>query len=142
MESLNACNIEIYHRKKGLIIQDSVLVVYNENGRIINIGNSEPEAIHQPNARAVIPIKNGRITDSDAAGRVLGWYLAHTGKRFFRKPDIVVCIPSVLTDAESETWINTLLLCGARTVHLVELTRDEYLQTAGKNEFDLIISFS
>ncbi|MCL2708932.1 MAG: rod shape-determining protein, partial [Defluviitaleaceae bacterium] len=73
---------------------------------------------------AIRPMKDGVIADFETTQIMLKYFLqkARTGRMFSRKPRVVVCVPSGVTEVEKRAVLEATITAGAheRDVYLIE----------------------
>lgn len=114
----------IYIRSKGVVLSEpSCVVVDNDSKGIIAIGNNAKEMIGKTpkNIMTVEPLKNGVISDFDAAEEMLSYFIKKAlTKKGFVKPRVVACTPFDVSPVEKKAVEEAILQAGAREVILVD----------------------
>jgi rod shape-determining protein MreB and related proteins len=124
---LGTANTLVYRRGEGLVCNEpSVVAIRETTGgerRILAIGIEAKKMLGRvPSAISVIrPIRDGVISDFEAAGMMLGYFIKKAcGARNLTRPRIVVCVPSGSTSIEKRAVAESAKSVGAGAVHLVD----------------------
>jgi len=127
---LGTCNTLISLRDKGIVLNEpSVVAVKKETDTFLNESNAIGLAAHEMlgktpgSINAIRPLKNGVISDFDATEAMLVHFIrkAQGGKRTgLIKPQVVIAVPSGITQVEQRTVIEMAERAGARKVYLVD----------------------
>ncbi|WKZ58006.1 MAG: rod shape-determining protein [Bdellovibrionota bacterium] len=121
---LGTANTLVYLRGRGIILNEpSVVAVDAETNRALAVGH-QAKAMFGKTSRAircVRPMKDGVIADFTMTALMIQHMLHQVGvKRKFRRPRIVIGVPSGITQVEKRAVIDAALLAGVRDVMLVE----------------------
>lgn len=120
---LGTASVSIYVRGRGIVLQEpSLVAVGRADGELQAVGQDAAELLGHSAGRAaaIRPIQGGVISDYGMTERMLKAYLKKTlgGSPF--KPNLVVCVPSGITEVEERAVIETGMQSGARRVYLME----------------------
>lgn len=113
----------IYVEGKGIVISEPSAIAYdNDTGDIIAVGTRAYEMYGKtPDCIKVVrPLEDGVVSDFTATQHMLKWYLHKIAGYKFFKPNIVVCMPSGVTDLEKRTLLDIATLSGAGRACLIE----------------------
>ena len=123
---LGTSNTLIYVKGKGVIIvEPSIVAVNQKTGRVVAVGEDASQMIGRTPAhiQAIRPLVNGVISNFEMAEEMLAYFLKKTagltGSNFFR-PQVVVGVPSSITNVERRAVRDALQSAGARDVHVIE----------------------
>lgn len=124
---LGTASVLIYVKGKGIVLQEpSVVAVDTNNGKILEVGEEAQNMLGRTPGHivAIRPLKDGVISDYDMTEKMLKSFIQKvTGGvglfRFF-KPQIIVCVPSGVTEVEKRAVIDATIEAGAREVYLIE----------------------
>ncbi|MDR2050794.1 MAG: rod shape-determining protein [Deltaproteobacteria bacterium] len=121
---LGTANTLLYTRKAGIVLNEpSVVAVDAEKGTVLAIGREAKEFLGRTPRRikAVRPMRDGVIADFDITSRLIAYFIRKvlTGLRLFR-PDIVICVPSGITQVEKRAVVESAREAGAGEVNLIE----------------------
>ncbi len=113
----------IYVEGKGIVIREPSAIAYDtDTGDVIAVGTRAYEMYGKtPDCITVVrPLEDGVVSDFTATQHMLKWFLHKvTGYKFF-KPNIVICMPSGVTDLEKRTLLDIATLSGAGRACLIE----------------------
>ena len=124
---LGTASVLVYVKGKGIVLQEpSVVAIDTSTNKVLAVGE---EAQKMPgrtpgNIVAIRPLKDGVISDYDVTEKMLKHFIEKvTGGvglfRFF-KPQIIVCVPSGVTEVEKRAVIDAAIQAGAREAYLIE----------------------
>ena len=120
---LGTANVLISVGNKGVVLNEPSVVAFNKKlGEVIAIGNEAYKMIGRtPEYITVVrPLSDGVISDHKMTERMIMAFIEKvTGKQLLM-PNIVMCIPSSITDVESRAVIEAAKIAGARQVYLIE----------------------
>lgn len=124
---LGTASVLIYVKGKGIVLQEPSVVAMDTNtGKILEVGEEAQNMLGRTpsNIVAVKPLKDGVISDYDMTEKMLKTFIQKvTGGvglfRFF-KPQIIVCVPSGVTEVEKRAVVDATIEAGARDVFLIE----------------------
>ncbi len=115
----------IYVEGKGIVLSEPSAIAYdNDTGDVIAVGlrayemyGKTPDGI-----RVVRPLEDGVVSDFTATQHMLKWYLHKVAGYKIFKPNIIICMPSGVTDLEKRTLLDIATLSGAGRACLIEET--------------------
>ncbi|MBD5141023.1 MAG: rod shape-determining protein, partial [Ruminococcus sp.] len=120
---LGTANVLISVGNKGVVLNEPSVVAFNKKlGEVIAIGDEAYKMIGRtPEYITVVrPLSDGVISDHKMTERMIMAFIEKvTGKQLLM-PNIVMCIPSSITDVESRAVIEAAKIAGARQVYLIE----------------------
>jgi rod shape-determining protein MreB len=121
---LGTANTLLYTRKAGIVLNEpSVVAVDAEKGTVLAVGREAKEFLGRTPRRikAVRPMRDGVIADFDITSKLIAYFIRKvlTGLRLFR-PDIVICVPSGITQVEKRAVVESAREAGAGEVNLIE----------------------
>ncbi len=120
---LGTTSTVIYVQGKGILISEPSAIAYDtDTGDIIAVGQRAYEMYGKtPDCITVVrPLEDGVVSDFTATQQMLSWYLHKVAGYKFFKPNIVVCMPSGVTDLEKRTLLDIATLSGAGRACLIE----------------------
>src|ERR1700709_2815528 len=105
---LGTANTVIYVRGRGIVLNEpSVVAIETINGvkRVKAVGDDAKLMMGKTpgSIEAIRPLRDGVIADIDVAGQMIKHFIqkVHGGqKRFWRWPQIVICVPSGSTSVQ------------------------------------------
>lgn len=116
-------NLTVYAENKGIILcEPSVTICDKYTGRTVAVGNAAKKmAGRLPDSMtAVYPIRDGMINDFDAAVRMLRTYLDKLCAGKLLKPNILMCVPSSVSELDKKTVFDAVTAAGAGRACFVE----------------------
>lgn len=123
---LGTSNTLIYVKGQGIIVvEPSIVAVNQKTGRVVAVGTDASQMIGRTPAhiQAIRPLVNGVISNFEMAEEMLSYFLKKTagtiGSNFFR-PQVVVGVPSGITNVERRAVRDALESAGAKEVHVIE----------------------
>ncbi|WP_075980846.1 rod-share determining protein MreBH [Bacillus massilinigeriensis] len=123
---LGTANILLYSKNKGVAVNEpSVVAIETDTNKILAVGREAKEMIGKTpeKIKAIRPLKNGVIADYELTTNMLRFLLKNASKKLgfsIRKPNVVVCTPSVCTSVERKAIQDAVRNAGAKKVHLIE----------------------
>ncbi len=127
---LGTANTLVYVKGKGIIIREpSVVARHKKTKQIVAIGREAKRMLGKTpqTIEAIRPLRDGVISDFDAAEAMLRYYIQLVHKQPVRpgfpsvpRPRVVVGIPSGVTEVERRAVQEAAIMAGAREVYLIE----------------------
>ncbi len=121
---LGTSNVRIYVNGKGIVLNEPAIVAVNRNnGELIAIGDEANDMLGRAPANIAVirPLRGGVISNYHDTQRMLSAYLRKViGRRLFAKPNVMVCVPSGVTDVEKRALIEVTEEAGAKRASLIE----------------------
>ncbi len=121
---LGTANTLVYMKGKGIVMREpSVVAVDIRSESVLAVGTEAKEMIGRTpgSIAAVRPLKDGVIADFDITAAMLHRFIRQTvHTSFFRKPRVIVCIPSGCTEVERRAVEDAVMRAGAKQVSLIE----------------------
>ncbi|HZJ83091.1 MAG TPA: rod shape-determining protein MreB [Clostridia bacterium] len=121
---LGTSRVLIYMRGKGVILSEpSVVAIDTNGGKILAVGSEASRMLGRTpgNIVAIRPLQDGVISDYELTERMLRYFFGRAMvRRFGRKPRVVVCVPSGVTEVEKRAVIDASYEAGARRTYLIE----------------------
>ena len=123
---LGTANTLIYVKGRGIIISEPTIVAINrKTDRIVAVGNDAKQMLGRTPAHIEIisPLVDGVISNFEVAQEMLAYFLKRVAqlrpRKFFR-PQVVIGVPSGITNVEVRAVRDAARQAGARTVQIVE----------------------
>ncbi len=120
---LGTASVLIYIKGKGIVLREpSVVAVDKNSGKILDVGIEAQKMLGRTpgNIVAIRPLREGVISDYDMTERMIKEFLKKVISFKLIKPNIVICIPSGITEVEERAVIDAGMQAGARRVFLIE----------------------
>lgn len=121
---LGTANTLVYLAGEGIVINEpTVVAVTAEDNRVVAVGREAKEMLGRTpgNIVAMRPLKDGVVADYTITEAMLSYFIDKAcGKSRFFKPEVMICIPSGVTQVERRAVIDATLSAGAKSVYLIE----------------------
>lgn len=121
---LGTANTLVYLVGEGIVINEpTVVAVTAEDNRVVAVGREAKDMLGRTpgNIVAMRPLKDGVIADYTITEAMLSYFIdkACGSARFF-KPEVMVCIPSGVTQVERRAVLDATMAAGAKIAYLIE----------------------
>lgn len=121
---LGTANVRIYAKGRGIVLNEPAVVAVNRNsGDVMAIGEEAHDMLGRApgNIAVVRPLRGGVISSYHDTERMLSLLLRKViGRRLFTRPNVMVCVPSGVTDVERRALIEVTEEAGAKRASLIE----------------------
>lgn len=121
---LGTMNTLVYMRGKGIVIREpSVVAVNVKEDCVLAVGTEAKEMLGRTpgSITAIRPLKAGVIADFEVTKEMLRYFIKKaTRSSWFNRPNIVICIPSGVTEVESRAVEEAARDVGGRHVQLIK----------------------
>lgn len=121
---LGTANILVYVVGEGVVLNEpTVVAVRADDNKVVAVGQDAKEMLGRTpgNIVATRPLKDGVIADYVITQDMLSYFIDKVaGKSRFIKPEVMVCIPSGVTQVEKRAVLDATMASGARAVYLIE----------------------
>lgn len=120
---LGTATVIVYLGSKGIVLKEPSVVAQNINtGEILSVGEEAYRMIGRtPNyIRAIRPLEDGVISDYDTTEQMIKYFLKKVSGGSILRPRVSVCVPSGITEVESNAVVDAAVSAGARKVYLIE----------------------
>ena len=121
---LGTANTLVYVRGKGIVLREpSVVAIRRDTGAILSVGEEAKRMIGRTpgNIIAIRPMKDGVIADFDVTQIMLRHFIAKSyRRRALFLPQVVVCVPSGVTEVEKRAVLDATKQAGAKEAFLIE----------------------
>lgn len=121
---LGTANTLVYLGGEGILINEpTVVAVTAEENKVVAVGKEAKEMLGRTpgNIVAMRPLRDGVIADYTITEAMLSYFIdkACGSSRFF-KPEVMVCIPSGVTQVERRAVLDATMSAGAKVAYLIE----------------------
>ncbi len=121
---LGTTNVLIYIKGKGVVLDEpSILTVDTETKKVLAVGKEAKEMLGRTpdKIKVVRPMKDGVIADFELTEIMLNTFIKKVkGKDLFRRPKILICCPTNITQVEKNAIKEAAERTGARKVYIEE----------------------
>ncbi|HUZ78800.1 MAG TPA: rod shape-determining protein, partial [Chloroflexota bacterium] len=120
---LGTANVLVYLQGKGIVLNEpSVVAISNNENRIVAVGNEAKMMLGRTpgNITVTRPMRDGVIADYVITEAMLRYFIGKVCGRFrFVKPEVMICIPSGVTNVEGRAVHDAAVAAGARSAYLI-----------------------
>ena len=122
---LGTANTLVYLAGEGRIVlnEPTVVAVTAEENQVVAVGTEAKEMLGRTpgNIVALRPLKDGVIADYTITQAMLSYFIDKAcGRSRFFKPEVMICIPSGVTQVERRAVYDAAIAAGARAVYLID----------------------
>lgn len=122
---LGTANILVYARGKGIIINEpSVVAMEKKTQEVVAVGSEAKNMVGRTPGSIVAmrPMKDGVIADYETTAKMMKYFLTKAKQIIggARKPRVVVCAPSGVTEVEKRAIYEATIQAGAKEVFIIE----------------------
>jgi rod shape-determining protein MreB and related proteins len=121
---LGTANTVVYVAGEGIVLNEpTVVAVTAEENRVVAVGKEAKEMLGRTpgNIVAMRPLRDGVIADYTITESMLSYFIDKAvGKSRFFKPEVMVCIPSGVTQVERRAVLDATMSAGAKIAYLIE----------------------
>jgi rod shape-determining protein MreB len=121
---LGTANTLVYVRDRGIILREpSVVAIQAGTNRVLAVGEEAKRMLGRTpgNIIAVRPMKAGVIADFEITGAMLKYFIRKVhNKRKLVRPQVIIAVPSGITEVEKRAVKESAAHAGARNVFLIE----------------------
>src|SRR5436309_6264392 len=119
---LGTANTVVFRRGEGVVLlEPSVVAIDERTDRIAAVGTDARRMIGRTPAhiRATRPLRHGVIADFEITEQMLRHFIRKVaGGR--SRAQVIVCVPSGITEVERNAVVEATLAAGARRAHLID----------------------
>ena len=120
---LGTANTLIYARGQGIVLNEPSIVALNKSGETVAIGH-EARMMHEKthsNLRTIRPMQDGVIADFEIAETMIRGMIRKVKMKWYSTTrQVVVCVPSGITEVERRAVRDSAEHAGAKDVYLVD----------------------
>lgn len=121
---LGTANTLVYLVGSGIVLNEpTVVAVTAEEDRVVAVGREAKEMLGRTpgNIVALRPLRDGVIANYTITEAMLSYFIDKAaGKSRFFKPEVMVCIPSGVTQVERRAVLDATMSAGAKIAYLIE----------------------
>lgn len=121
---LGTANTLVYVVGEGIVLNEpTVVAVTAEENRVVAVGREAKEMLGRTpgNVTALRPLRDGVVADYTITEAMLSYFIDKVcGKAHFFKPEVMVCIPSGVTQVERRAVLDATMSAGAKVAYLID----------------------
>ena len=121
---LGTANTVVYVAGEGIVLNEpTVVAVTAEENKVVAVGKEAKEMLGRTpgNIVALRPLRDGVIADYTITETMLSYFIDKAaGRSRFFKPEVMVCIPSGVTQVERRAVLDATMAAGAKVAYLIE----------------------
>jgi len=121
---LGTANSLVWLAGEGVVLNEpTVVAVTVDDNRVVAVGNEAKEMLGRTpgNIGVTRPMRDGVIADYRITEALLSYFIDHVvGRNRFIKPEVMICVPSGVTQVERRAVLDATLSAGARVAYLIE----------------------
>ncbi len=121
---LGTANTLVYLAGEGVVLNEpTVVAVTAEENKVVAVGKEAKEMLGRTpgNIIAQRPLRDGVIADYTITEAMLSYFIDKAaGKSRFFKPEVMICIPSGVTQVERRAVLDATMAAGAKIAYLIE----------------------
>jgi len=121
---LGTANTLVYVRDRGIVLREpSVVAIQKGTNRVLAVGEEAKRMLGRTPGSivAIRPLKAGVIADFEITEAMLRYFIrkVHNRRKMVR-PQVIIAVPSGITEVEKRAVKDSAERAGARRVHLIE----------------------
>ncbi len=121
---LGTANTLVYLAGEGIVLNEpTVVAVTAEEDRVVAVGRDAKEMLGRTpgNIVALRPLRDGVIANYTITEAMLSYFIDKAcGRSRFFKPEVMVCIPSGVTQVERRAVLDATIAAGAKVAYLID----------------------
>lgn len=121
---LGTANTLVYVVGEGIVLNEpTVVAVTAEENRVVAVGREAKEMLGRTpgNVTALRPLREGVVADYTITEAMLSYFIDKVcGRSRFLKPEVMVCIPSGVTQVERRAVLDATMSAGAKVAYLID----------------------
>jgi rod shape-determining protein MreB and related proteins len=120
---LGTANTLVHVAGRGVVLREpSVVAINKDNNEVLAVGEEAKRMLGRTPANIVAtrPLKDGVIADYDQTEKMLSYFIKKVSRRNFIRQNVVVGIPSGVTEVERRAVIQAAERSGATRAYVIE----------------------
>ncbi len=121
---LGTANSLVWLAGTGVVLNEpTVVAVAADDNRVVAVGNEAKEMLGRTpvNIVATRPMREGVIADYRITEALLSYFIDRTvGRNRLFKPEVMICVPTGVTQVERRAVLDATLSAGSRVAYLIE----------------------
>ena len=116
---LGTATVLVYVQGKGIVLQEpSVVAIDTNTDRILKVGIEAQQMLG--NIVAVRPLRDGVISQYEVTLKMIQYFIRRACGNLFFQPNVMICIPSGITEVEEKAVLDAAREAGAQKTYLIE----------------------
>lgn len=120
---LGTATVLVYVQGKGIVLQEpSVVAIDTNTDKILKVGKEAQQMLGRTpgNISAVRPLRDGVISQYEVTLKMIQYFIRRACGNLFVPPNVMICIPSGITEVEERAVKDAAREAGARRTYLIE----------------------
>lgn len=120
---LGTATVLVYVQGKGIVLQEpSVVAIDTNTDKILKVGREAQQMLGRTpgNITAVRPLRDGVISRYEVTLKMIQYFIRRACGNLFVPPNVMICIPSGITEVEERAVKDAAREAGARRTYLIE----------------------
>ncbi|MBA3723707.1 MAG: rod shape-determining protein [Candidatus Levybacteria bacterium] len=121
---LGTANTLVYVVGEGIVLNEpTVVAVTAEENHVVAVGREAKDMLGRTpgNVTALRPLRDGVVADYTITEAMLSYFIDKVcGRTRFLKPEVMVCIPSGVTQVERRAVLDATMSAGAKVAYLID----------------------
>jgi len=121
---LGTANSLVWLAGTGVVLNEpTVVAVTVDENKVVAVGNEAKDMLGRTpgNITATRPMRDGVIADYRITEAMLSYFIDRAvGKNHFFKPEVMICVPTGVTQVERRAVMDATLSAGAKIVYIIE----------------------
>ena len=120
---LGTATVLVYVQGKGIVLQEpSVVAIDTNTDRILKVGIEAQQMLGRTpgNIVAVRPLRDGVISQYEVTLKMIQYFIRRACGNLFFQPNVMICIPSGITEVEKKAVLDAAREAGAQKTYLIE----------------------
>lgn len=121
---LGTANSLVWLAGKGVVLNEpTVVAVTEDDERVVAVGNDAKEMLGRTpgTMKAMRPLQSGVIADYRITEAMLRYFIDRViGRNRLFRPEVMICVPSGVTQVERRAVLDATLSAGAKVAYLIE----------------------
>jgi rod shape-determining protein MreB len=123
---LGTATVLVYVQGQGIVLEEpSVVAIDTMTDRILKVGKEAQQMLGRTpgNITAVRPLRDGVISQYEVTLMMIQHFIRRACGNMFFRPNVMICIPSGITEVEERAVIDAAREAGAQKTYLIEEPR-------------------
>ena len=120
---LGTATVLVYVQDRGIVLKEpSVVAIDTNTDEILKVGKEAQMMLGRTpgNIQAIRPLRDGVISQYEVTLKMIQYVIRRACGNMFFKPNVMICIPSGITEVEERAVVDAATQAGARETHLIE----------------------